>query len=218
MNKTKMKRLSINLKSIRRSKSRTGDTADPHVPPPHSASAILPEPPPPTSPPSAGTIPASQIAPTDNPSPSTGSSNAPLNDDGKGAILSRTLVTKKDYWQLAIDSLQAEDLKHRIKQRITAIQQEAASSGNSDFVTLLLQKTQQSQQDVEAKRWTITTGRWKINVRQQFDRTIQFLQIFKELSQPAYNADPIHVGLPLAGLCVLMQVRTHDITSLVVDF
>ncbi|KAK5051502.1 hypothetical protein LTR84_003154 [Exophiala bonariae] len=194
-----MKRLSIKL--ARRSRGKTGHAADPHVQRPHSG----------ISPPSAASQSTSPVAPIDTPSTGVVNSSIPpqSNEANESTALS-AVVTKRDYWQLAIDALQAEDHKESVKQRITVIQQEAAGSGNSDFASLLLQATQQSQRDLEAKRWTITTGSWNIRVRQQFDRTIKALQVFKELCQPAYNADPVHIGLPLAGLCVLMQLAISD--------
>jgi hypothetical protein len=188
-----MKRLSIKL--VRRSRGKTGDAANP---PPQSG----------VSPSSAGSQ-STRVASLDTASTDpSDSSNPPQNNEANEPTVPSTVVAKKDYWQVAIDALQAEDHKESVKQQITAIQQNAASSGNSDFATLLLQRTQQSQQDLEAKRWTIATGSWKIRVRQQFDRTIKALLVFKELCQPVYNVDPVHIGLPLAGLCVLMQVRS----------
>lgn len=134
----------------------------------------------------------------------------PLSDGTTETTVSSTQIVKKDYWQLAIDALQAEDHKGSIKKQIAVIQQEAAATGTTDFAELLLQATQQSQQDLEARRWKIGTGSWSIHVRQQLDRTIKALQIFREMSSPAYNVDPVHLGLPLAGLCVLMQVQSSQ--------
>jgi hypothetical protein len=176
-----MKRLSTRL---RRPKSTTAGAAGPQ-PPPSPIQSLT----------------TSQDAQRDTPP-----TDPPLNGDTIETTAPSAQVTKKDYWQLAIDALQAEDLKGSIKKQIAAIRQEAAAAGTTDFADLLLRTTQQSQRDLEARRWKIGTGSWSVHVRQQLDRTIKALQIFKELSSPAYNIDPVHVGLPLAGLCVLMQV------------
>jgi hypothetical protein len=114
-------------------------------------------------------------------------------------------ATKKDYWQLAVDELQEEDLL--VAKQITGVQHAAtAAAGNADFAAQLLHTTQQAQRELESKRWKISAGSREIVLRGQFDRLVKAITLFKDVGNAAGSIDPLHAGLPLAGFCVLMQV------------
>lgn len=113
-------------------------------------------------------------------------------------------ASKKDYWQLAVDQLQKEDSS--VADQIAGVQQAAAAAGNADFVAQLLHTTRQGQQEVESKRWKISTGSRELVLRDQFDRLVKVVTLFKDVGNAAGSIDPLHAGLPLAGFCVLMQV------------
>jgi hypothetical protein len=93
-----------------------------------------------------------------------------------------------------------------LAEQITGVQQAAAAAGNSDFAAQLLHITQQGQQELESKRWKISAGSRKIVLRDQFDRLVKAITLFKDVGNAAGSIDPLHAGLPLAGFCVLMQV------------
>jgi hypothetical protein len=116
---------------------------------------------------------------------------------------SGAIATKKDYWQLAVDQLQLEDSS--IADQIAGVRQ-AAAAGNTDFAAQLLHTTQQGQQELESKRWKISTGSREVVLRGQFDRLVKAITLFKDVGNAAGSIDPLHAGLPLAGFCVLMQV------------
>jgi hypothetical protein len=139
----------------------------------------------------------------------TASTSAPQNiqhSASQDANSSSANTSKKDYWQLAVDQLQAEDSS--IAEQITGVQQAAAAAGDIDFTAQLLRTTQQGQQELESKRWKIGTGSGEIVLRDQFDRLVKAVTLFKDVGNAAGSIDPLHAGLPLAGFCVLMQVRT----------
>ena len=115
-------------------------------------------------------------------------------------------AAKKDYWQLAVDQLQEED--SAVADQIAGVQQAAAAAANADFAAQLLHTTQQGQQELESKRWKISTASREIVLRDQFDRLVKAVTLFKDVGNAAGSIDPLHAGLPLAGFCVLMQVRT----------
>jgi hypothetical protein len=110
---------------------------------------------------------------------------------------------KKDYWQLAIDKLKDEDPS--LSDAITALQ-EAASQAGDDFTDQLLRVTQQSRQEVVAKRWKFNVGERTIVLRDQLDKIVKAVTLFKDVGAGAGNIDPLHAGAPWAGFCVLMQV------------
>ena len=118
-------------------------------------------------------------------------------------------MAKKDYWQLAIQQLHKED-PSTIEQ-IAALQQAAAPTGQTDLAIQLRNATEQSRQTLEAKRWKIVVGSKEINVREQFDRLVRGVMLFKDVGNAAASLDPLHAGIPLAGFCVLMGVRLYSV-------
>lgn len=119
-----------------------------------------------------------------------------------------TDVLKKDYWQLAIDSLEKVDPS--IADKISGIRDAAAENGETDFAEQLLHATRNNQRALEAKRWKIIKGNREIVVRDQLNRLLNGVMAFKNVMIPVSNIDPVHVGLPLAGFCVLLQTFVND--------
>lgn len=162
-------------------------------------SSSLTSPPAPTP---AGTGPSS------TPNSSHATSAIPPQNDPQGrqpdTIPPGTNATKKDYWQLAVEKLQEEDPS--VADQIAGVQQAATEAGSTDFAAQLLHATKQSQEALEAKRWKITTSSQEVVLRDQLDRLVKVVTVFKDVGSAAGAIDPVHAGLPLAGFCVLMQV------------
>lgn len=59
----------------------------------------------------------------------------------------------------------------------------------------------------EAKRWKWTIRGHEVFLQDVADKTIFWLDRFKAAGDIAVNADPIHAGLPWAGLRVILEVR-----------
>ena len=87
-----------------------------------------------------------------------------------------------------------------------AIQRAAIGDRDTDLATRLVTVTEERQKALEAKRWKIVVGSKEVMVREQFDRIIKYVSLFKDIGNAAANLDPFHAGIPLAGLCLLMQV------------
>lgn len=60
---------------------------------------------------------------------------------------------------------------------------------------------------MRSKQWKFTIGKKTIKVRDQVDKIIKMVQLFKDAGAAAAQADPIHAGLPWAGVCLLLPVR-----------
>ena len=58
------------------------------------------------------------------------------------------------------------------------------------------------------KEWRIKVPKFdkSVGLREQVDKVAKILLIAKDMVQPAANIDPIHVGFPLVGACILLQV------------
>jgi len=137
---------------------------------------------------------------------STSTSQNVQHSTSQDGTLSGANTSKKDYWQLAVDQLQEED--SAVADQIAGVQQAATAAGDVDFAAQLLYTTKQGQQELESKRWKIGTGSRRVVLRDQFDQLVKAVTLFKDVSNAAGSIDPLHAGLPLAGFCVLMQVRS----------
>lgn len=74
-----------------------------------------------------------------------------------------------------------------------------------------LEREQQLQQFIsrklaEKKPVTVKFGDKSIEVREQFDHIIARLSVLKPLGNSLAAIDPVHAGLPWAGVCLLLSV------------
>jgi hypothetical protein len=69
---------------------------------------------------------------------------------------------------------------------------------------------------VSKKLEIMTQKQWKLRwrnkskpVRVLVDRVVRVIRMIKDLAISAASLDPIHAGIPLAGLCILLTVSLH---------
>lgn len=83
----------------------------------------------------------------------------------------------------------------------------------SDDIDSALRKAFNAAQDkrnlCEKKRWTFTFGRHTVRLGDEADKVLLWLDRFKSVGDIAINADPIHAGLPWAGIRLLLEVRRY---------
>jgi hypothetical protein len=63
------------------------------------------------------------------------------------------------------------------------------------------------QQDCEGKRWSWNYRGRQVYLFEQADKVVQLLDKFKAAGDIIANVDPIHVGLPWAGVRAILEVR-----------
>ena len=56
------------------------------------------------------------------------------------------------------------------------------------------------------KKWKIHVAGSSIEVREQVDRLLKTILVAKDFISSAASFDPIHAGLPWAGVCMLLSV------------
>jgi hypothetical protein len=87
---------------------------------------------------------------------------------------------------------------------------------NTTVVDSLVQQalaaTRQQQATCEAKRWTFTFGGHTVVLR-DLDKIVKWLDRFKQVGDVASNADPVHAGLPWAGIRLLLEVSIADLVN-----
>lgn len=127
---------------------------------------------------------------------------SPLQDEGHSDVH----AGRKDYWKLAVEELQKEDPS--IEGDLTEVQRAAEKAGNADFSTQLLHTTEQALEALKSKQWTMKAGSRAVVLRDHFNGLVKVLKVFKDVCNAIGNVDPVHAGLPLAGFCLLMQVRS----------
>jgi hypothetical protein len=56
------------------------------------------------------------------------------------------------------------------------------------------------------KQWRFNVGGKSVEVRDQVDRIVKIVLVAKDFISSAASIDPIHAGLPWAGVCMLLPV------------
>jgi hypothetical protein len=85
-------------------------------------------------------------------------------------------------------------------------------SANGDVNEVLersLAAAKKKQDECNAKRWTFTFDGRTVTLKDEADKIVRWLDRFKVVGDVAVNADPIHAGLPWAGVRFLLEVRPY---------
>ncbi|KAL9119561.1 MAG: hypothetical protein Q9187_003885 [Circinaria calcarea] len=64
------------------------------------------------------------------------------------------------------------------------------------------------------EQWRFQVGDKSVEVRQQVDRIVKVVLVAKDFISSVASMDPIHAGLPWAGVCMLLPVSTTVFTSI----
>lgn len=84
----------------------------------------------------------------------------------------------------------------------------ALTSNDIDFaLRQSLAAVEEKQRYCNEKRWIFTFAGRKVTLKEEADKVIRWLNRVKAVGDVAVNADPIHAGLPWAGIRLLLEVR-----------
>ncbi|KAL8907866.1 MAG: hypothetical protein Q9171_005691 [Xanthocarpia ochracea] len=136
--------------------------------------------------------PVSSSSPATNPTPSSrhqSSSDLPTNED----ILSRTLQR--------LSNNERATLEHQFLPNLQDV-----DVALDDTLTAAKEK----QRCCIEKRWTFTFGGRFITLKDEAEKIVGWLDRFKAVGDIASNADPVHVGLPWAGIRLLLEAATSE--------
>lgn len=81
-----------------------------------------------------------------------------------------------------------------------------AASDVSESMHEALAATEKQKELCDEKRWKVTVGTRKLYLREKADTIIDLISKFKDLGTAVASLDPVHAGLPWAGVCVLLQI------------
>jgi hypothetical protein len=109
----------------------------------------------------------------------------------------------KDLWTKATGHLTAEEkaviLEHSLP----------GSASLDEMLNAILDAAQEKRKICEAKRWEVEFRGHKVVLRAVADALCDSLDKFKQIGDVVVNVDPLHAGLPWAGIRLLIQVRAH---------
>ena len=60
------------------------------------------------------------------------------------------------------------------------------------------------------QQWKIRIGKETVVIREQMERIVNIVKVVKDFGSSIAGLDPIHAGLPWAGVCVLLTVISSD--------
>lgn len=83
------------------------------------------------------------------------------------------------------------------------------STSSTDVVVALdqvIQVARIQQQQYQNKRWAFKLGERTFTLQEEADKVFQWLNRFKAVGDIIANVDPVHVGLPWAGIRLLLEV------------
>jgi hypothetical protein len=132
---------------------------------------------------------------SNNPKPSASTEPTPS--------ISTIQLSQKTLWDQAADSLSPKE-KAFIQEHITT-----AISSHTDF-QIILKAVQEKKKKSEEDRWKFTFKGHEVVLCDVADRVCTWLDRFKQIGDIAVNVDPLHAGLPWAGIRLLLQVRSFS--------
>lgn len=114
---------------------------------------------------------------------------------------------RPDLWQLAYIKFSEKnpDLKRKHERMLS---KDTESSGNEGLQTKMSGILSRKLNQMASRQWSIKWKGKSLQVRDQVDRVVKVVQIAKDFGSAAAGLDPTHAGLPWAGVCLLLQVRS----------
>jgi hypothetical protein len=165
-----------------------------------------------TSPSIAKSIPLKPPSPTPEiaqPSLSSRSSNADAED--RSGSPTAQIVSPAQRNPSAVSTLHQKLLEKALEllgeQEKAVIKQHIVNTKDiGSAVQAALNAAQEKQKLCESKRWTFSIRGHVVKLQDVADKVISWLDRFKQIGDIAANADPIHAGLPWAGIRFLLEV------------
>ena len=123
------------------------------------------------------------------------------------SITTTAVTPRPDLWQLAYIKF-SEDDPHLKQKYQRMLLKDLESPREEDLQTKMSSILSRNLNKMTSRQWSI---KWKgkpRQVRDQVDGIVKVVQIAKDFGSAAAGLDPIHAGLPWAGVCILLQVRS----------
>jgi hypothetical protein len=113
---------------------------------------------------------------------------------------SNTPCPCRDLWSEALQKLSTKD-KALVLDHVPL-----AESPLSEMLETLTKVAQDKRRACESKRWKLEFRGHTVVLGKLADKIVLWLDKFKQIGDIAVNVDPVHAGLPWAGIRFLLQV------------
>ena len=117
-----------------------------------------------------------------------------------------------DLWGLAYQQLIKE--KESLVTAYSHILSDATISDTNDVQEQVQAILALKREQILEKQWKLQWGNKPIHVRTQIDRIVKLIGVFKDLGTLIAGLDPVHAGLPWAGICFLISVSLLPLLQL----
>jgi hypothetical protein len=144
--------------------------------------------------------PTSSIPPTAQSSSSSRGSDSDPGGSSARQCPPATNTLGQDLLNKALERLRGQE-RDTIKEYILSTSEDI-NSALRDALTA----AQEKQILCESKRWTFSIRGHSVSLREEADKVIRWLNKFKQVGDIVVNVDPIHAGLPWAGIRLLLEV------------
>jgi hypothetical protein len=115
---------------------------------------------------------------------------------------------RPDLWQRAWEELKRENEK-LVKRYTDILDGYSKLSANSTLQQKLRAIIEERQQEISKREWKIPIGKKPKRIRDLVEKILKPIIALKYLGTTVASLDPIHAGLPWAGICVLLPVSTN---------
>lgn len=93
------------------------------------------------------------------------------------------------------------------RERATIGEHTLISSDIDSALNQALAAAKEKQRCCYEKRWTFTFAGRAVTLKDEADKVVRWLNRFKAVGDVAVKVDPVHAGLPWAGIRLLLEVR-----------
>jgi hypothetical protein len=124
-----------------------------------------------------------------------------------------TCMSSAKLWEKAYTQLSENEKHSEVFKRYAAILEENSPAlGRSPSFPQKMQAVVRRQIEfMKQKQWVLQWDQKSIVVRDQVERIVNPVQTFSKLGTTIAQFDPVHVGIPWAGVCAILTVRTLSI-------
>lgn len=114
-------------------------------------------------------------------------------------------------WEKAYSQFSEDAKRKDIFNEYEAILEESSPPSKSEmsFPKQMEAAVQFQINKMKQKQWVLQWDQKSIVVRDQAERIVKFVQTFSSLGSTIASIDPIHAGIPWAGVCVILTVSYH---------
>lgn len=123
-----------------------------------------------------------------------------VTDSSSQPPISNTPCPRRDLWSEALQKLSEKD------RALVLDHVPLAGSPLSEMLETLTKVAQEKRRACQSKQWKLEFKGHTVMLGKLADKIVLWLDRFKQIGDIAVNVDPVHAGLPWAGIRLLLQV------------